>query len=150
MITDTIKTDMVSAMKAKDAEKVQTLRSVMAAFTNELVALKRKPTEELSDEEALAVIKRAAKQREDSIEQYTKGGRTDLADTEAEELAVLKEYLPEMMSREAIEPIAKAKMDELGVSDKSGMGKLVGAIMAELKGRAEGSDVKTVVERLLS
>jgi len=141
---------MTTALKERDDVRLRVLRGLMAAFTNELVALKRKPTEMLSDEEALAVIKRAAKQREDSIEQYTKGGRTDLADTEAEELTVLKEYLPEMMSQEAIEPIAKAKMDELGVSDKSGMGKLVGGIMAELKGKADGSDVKAVVEKLLS
>lgn len=148
--TETIRVDMKAAMKAKDTTKLQTLRGVLSAFTNELVAQKKTPQDVLSDQDALAVIKRLAKQRKDAIQQFTDGGREDLAADEKAELAILEEYLPEMMTLEQIEPIAKAKLDEMGVTDKSGMGKAIGAIMGELKGKADGTDVKAVIEKLLS
>jgi len=150
MITDTIKTDMVSAMKERNAEKVQTLRSVMAAFTNELVAHKLKPTDQLPDEDALAVIRRAVKQREEAREQFAIAGRDELAEKEAREKMILETYLPQMMSQEEIRPVAEKKKEELGVTDKKDMGRLMGAVMGELKGKADGGDVKTVVESLLS
>jgi len=87
---------------------------------------------------------------QDSIEQFLKGGREDLAETEKEELPTLEAYLPQMMSIEEIRPIAEAKKAELGVEDKSKMGVLMGAVMKETKGQADGGDVKTVVEELLS
>lgn len=148
-IQEKVKKQITEAMKAKDEVRLRTLRGVLAAFTNELVAKGRKPQEELEDDEALTVIKRLAKQRKDSIEQFKAGNRSDLVKTEEEELGVLEEYLPKMMGQEEIIPVAKAKMKELGVTDKSDMGKLMGAVMQELKGKADGTDVKTVVEKLL-
>jgi hypothetical protein len=126
------------------------LRGLLSGFTNELVALKRKPDGELTDEEALTVIRRAVKQRKDSIEQFTKGGRADLATNESAELTILETYLPKMMSHEDVLKIAKAKMAELGVTDKSGAGKFMGALMKELKGVADGDTVKSVVDELLN
>ena len=82
------------AMKAKEAVRLSVIRGLTAAFVNELVAKGRKPDGELTDEEALAIIKRGVKQRKDSIEQFTKGGRSDLADAEATELKILEAYLP--------------------------------------------------------
>lgn len=137
------------ALKAKEEVRLRVLRSLSTAFTNELVAAKRKPDEELEDDAVLAVITREAKKRKDSIEQFTKGDRKDLADIEAEELVVIEEFLPEMMSEEEIRKIAEAKKEELGVTDKSGMGQLMGAIMKETKGKADGADVKKVVDSLL-
>ena len=148
MLKDTIKADMIAAMKAREQIKVDTLRGAMTAFTNELVAKGMKPTEEVSDDMALAVLKRLAKQRQDSIEQFTQGGRQELADKEAQELAILKAYLPQMASKEEIEKVARAKKEELGVADASGMGKLTGAVMKEFAGRADGNDVKAVVAAL--
>lgn len=145
-----IKNDMTASMLAREAVRVTTLRGLMAAFTNELVAKRRKPDGTLSDEEALEVIRRAVKQRRDSIEQFEKGGRADLAANEKQELTVLDAYLPSMMPREAIRPLVEAKMKELGVSEKSKAGQLVGALMKELKGKADGADVKSVVEELLT
>ncbi len=149
-IHETLKKSIPDAMRAHDAVRLQTLRSLVTMMTNEVVATKRKPDEFLTDEEALAVLKRAANQRKDSIEQFTKGGRPELAEPEKLELAIIEGYLPVLMSREEIEAIAKAKMAEAGVSSKAEAGKFTGMLMKELKGRADGSDVKAVVDSLLT
>jgi len=144
-----IKEEVKSAMLAKDTVRLNTLRSLLAAFTNEAVAKKRKPSEELPDNEILDVIRRAVKQRKDSIEQFRKGGREDLATSEEAELAVLSTYLPASVSKEEILKVAQAKKLELGITDKSGIGKLMGTVMKELGGNADGTDVKEVVDSLL-
>jgi uncharacterized protein YqeY len=148
MLFQQIRADMTAAMKAKDDLKVQTLRGSLAAFTNELVAKGKKPTDEVTDDIAVAVLKRLAKQRQDSIEQFTKGNRPELAEKESKEFAILKAYLPQTASREEIEKVARAKKADLGVSDASGMGKLMGAVIKEFAGRADGADVKDVVGSL--
>jgi len=141
---------MKEAMRAKDDLQRDTLRGALAAFTNELVAKGKKPTEELADNDAVAVLKRLAKQRKEAADQYEKGGRTDLAQKETSELAIIQEYLPQTAGRDEIEKVAKAKKEELGVTDASGLGKLTGAIMKEFAGRADGNDVKEVVTKLFS
>jgi uncharacterized protein YqeY len=145
---DQLRESLKEAMKAKDTVTLTTVRSIMTACTNELVATKRTPQDKLSDDEVLNVIKRLAKQRKESIVQYEAAGRMELAEPEKLELAVLEAYLPTMMSQDAIRPIAEAKKAELGVTDKSKLGILVGAVMKELAGRADGGDVKAVVESL--
>ncbi len=145
-----IKDSLKDALKAKDQVKLRTVRSMMTAFTNELVATGKTPQDMLDDDGALSVIKRLAKQRKESITQYEAASRQDLADPEKEELVVLESYLPQMMSQEQIRPIAEAKKAELGVTDKSKMGILIGAVMKETAGKADGGDVKAVVESLLS
>ncbi len=145
-----IKEEIKDAMKAKDAVRLGVVRGLVATFTNELVSLKRMPTGELTDEEVLNVIRRAVKQRKDSIEQFTKGGRTDLADTEKAELAILKTYLPAQMSKEEVEAVVKAKMTELGGVDKAKANQLIGSVMKDLKGKADGDTVKSVIDELLS
>ncbi len=145
-----LKEEIKEAMKAKDQVRLGVLRGLVSACTNELVATKRMPTDELSDEEVLNLIRRAVKQRKDSIEQFTKGGRTDLAETEQAELAVLETYLPAQMSREEVLKIAEAKKAELGITDKSKAGQLMGMLMKELKGKADGDVVKSVVDELLA
>lgn len=148
MLYTQIRDELKDAMRAKDSMRITVLRGLLAAFTNELVATKRKPTEELSDEEIVTVIRKAVKQRKDSIEQFTAGGRQDLAEKEEAELALLEVYLPQMMSKEDIASLAKAKKEELGITDKSKMGILMGALMKDLNGKADGSDVKEAVEKL--
>ena len=144
-----IREDMLAAMKAKDQLRRETLRGALAAFTNDLVAKGRRPTEQLDDNDAALVLKRLAKQRKEAAEQYLKGNRSDLADKELNELKIIQEYLPQGASREDIEKVARAKMAELGVSDKSGAGQLTGAVMKEFAGRADGTDVKKVIDMLL-
>ncbi len=150
MLQNDIKGQIKEAMLAKDAVRLAVLRGLSAAFTNELVAQKRPPQEALSDEDCLKVIERSVKQRRESIDQFTKGGRPDLADSEKAELAILETYLPTMMSQEEIMPIAQAKKTEMGIDDKSKAGMLMGLIMRELKGKARGDDVKVVVDKLFS
>lgn len=147
-IHEDIRTQMIEAMKSKDSIRLETLRGLISAFSNESVTLGRTPKDQLSDDEAMAVIKRAVKQRKDSIEQFNKGGRSDLAENEEKELAVLTPLLPETMSEDDIRKIAEAKKMELSVTDKSKIGILIGAVMKETKGKADGGDVKSVVESL--
>lgn len=139
-----------SAMMAKDQVRLDTLRGVKSAFINELVAKGRKPTEDLTDDEATAVIMRLAKQRKDSIEQFTNGGRPELAAEEQAQLSVLEHFLPQMMSREEVMTIAQAKKAELGIEDKSKAGMLMSTIMKDLKGKADGTLVKEVVDSLFA
>ncbi len=149
----TIKEQIKDAMRAKDTVRLGVVRGLVTGFMNELVATKRMPQEELKDEEVLSVISRAVKQRKDSIEQFTKGGRADLADNEKAELAVLETYLPTQMSRDEVVAIAKAKIAELGIAPEALSGKigmLMGTLMKELKGKADGDVVKNVVEELLN
>lgn len=147
MLTDSIRTAMKEAMKARDDLRVQTLRGALAAFTNELVAKGKKPTDALTDAEMVTVLKRLAKQRKDSAEQFEKGGRKEMAEKELKELEIIEDYLPQGASREEIEKVARAKKDELGL-DASGKGKLMGAIIKELSGTADGAIVKEVVDSL--
>ena len=135
-------------MKARDSVRLDTLRGAVTAFTNELVAKGRKPTDELTDAEAVAVLKRLSKQRKDAIEQFEKGGRPELAEKELQELKIIETYLPPGASREDIERVAKAKKEELGITDASGIGKLTGAVMKEFAGTADGNDVKEAVAAL--
>lgn len=144
-----IKEELKSALKAHDAVKLRTVRSMLTAFMNELVATGHTPQTMLDDAGVLTVIKRLSKQRKDSIQQFEAGNRADLAVVEKEELAVLESYLPQMMSQDDIRPIVEAKIAELGVADKSKMGILIGTLMKDLNGKADGSDVKAVVEEVL-
>lgn len=148
-IHETIKAGIPTAMKAKDEVTLRTYRSLVTAMTNEVVAKKRKPDEFLTDEEAMVVLKRAANQRKDSIQQFEAGGRAELAVAEKEELAVIDALLPAQMSKEEIETIARAKMTEMGVTEKKDLGRFMGTLMQELKGRADGGDVKAVVDSLI-
>jgi hypothetical protein len=144
-----IKEELKTAMKARDEVKLRTVRSMLTAFTNELVATGKTPQDFLDDAGVLGVIKRLAKQRKESILQFESGGRPELAVPEKEELTVLESYLPQMMSREEIKPIVEAKIVSMGEVDKSKMGMLIGSLMKELNGKADGGDVKAVVEELL-
>ncbi len=144
-----IKEKIKDAMRAKDTLMLTTLRGISAAFTNELVAQRKTPQDELDDASALNVLKRLSKQRKDSIEQFTKGGRMDLVENEKAELVIIETFLPKMMSREEIKKIAEEKLKELGVVDKSGIGKATGMLMKQLGSNVDGADVKAVLEELL-
>jgi len=148
MLHKQIKNKIKEAMLAKNTVLLETLRSMIAGFMNELVAKGRKPNEMLNDEEALAVINRLAKQRKDSIEQFKKGNREDLVKIEEAQLAVLETYLPKMMDKDEIEKIVKVKKEELKITDASKKGMLMSVIMKDLKGKADGSVVKEIVDSL--
>lgn len=148
MLQDTISGNLTAAMKAKELLTVEVLRGLKAAFTNELVATKRKPTDSLPDEDALAVIRREVKKRKEASEAFRTGNRAELADKEDQERTILEAYLPPTMPKDEIMKIALAKKLELGMTDKKDMGKFMGVLMKELAGRADSSDVKDVVAGL--
>lgn len=144
-----IKSLVKEAMMARDAVRLTTLRGLMAAFTNELVAKGIPPQQPIDDADAIAVIKREVKKRKDSIEQFTAGNRHDLVASEQAELAILNEFLPASMSREEIKKVVETKVAETGPIDKANMGKFVGMLIKELAGKADGSDVKAVVDEMV-
>lgn len=143
-----IKGEIKKAMIAKDTVRLEVMRGLVTAFTNELVATGRTPQEYLTDDEALAVITRNSKQRKDSIEQFTKGGRMDLVAEEAPQLAIIEAYLPKLMEKSEVESVVKAKQAELGITDSTKKGILMSALMKDLKGKADGTIVKEVVDSL--
>jgi uncharacterized protein len=139
MLHEEIKGKLKEAMLAKDALLLKSVRNMLSAFTNELVLKGKKPNEFLT---------RLAKQRKDSIEQFTNGGRADLAEEEAAELSILEKYLPKMMEKDEVLKFAKTKQTELGLTDVTKKGMLMAALMKDLKGKADGSVVKDVVDSL--
>lgn len=146
---ENIKAQIKAAMIAKEMDKLQVLRLISAAFTNELVTQGRPPTDPLSDDDCMKVIKKMAKQRKDSIEQFVSGGREDLAESEKAELAVIEAMLPAQMSEEEIESKVKAKLASEPI-DASKKGQFVGVMMRELGSTADGALVKSVIDRLVS
>ncbi len=141
---------MKDAMRAKDAVRLSVIRGILTAVTNELVAKGGKPTDELSEEDITAIIRRASKQRKDSIEQFEKGGRADLAEGEKAELAIIESMLPALMSETDVRAAATAKAAELGITDKEKANQLMGALMKDLKGKADGTVVKAVVDSMFA
>lgn len=148
MLQKQIKDSIKEAMIARDSVKLITLRGLANSMTNELITQKRSLSDELSDEDVIKVLQRLANQRRDAIEQFAKGGRPELVASETTELHIIESYLPQMMNKDEIRKIAEAKKIELEINDKSGLGKFMAVLMKELKGKANGSDVKEVVESL--
>ena len=148
-LKETIQADIKKAMIEKDALRVSVLRMVMAAILNKE---KEKGVDEkgLTDEVVLGIVSSEAKKRKDSIEQYKKGGRPDLAEKEKEELKILSAYLPEQIGEEEIRKIVKEKISQLGATGQQNTGKIMGALMSELKNKADGVVVKRIVEEELN
>lgn len=144
-LTETIRADMTESMKAREAERLSTLRMLLAAVKNEQIETKR----ELTDEEALVLIRKAVKQRLDSIDQYTRGNRSDLADKEKRELEILKTYLPPELSEQELETGLREIVAATGASSKKDFGKVMKEATARFKGRADGKTIQEIVSRLL-
>lgn len=146
---DNIKAEIKAAMIAKNMERLNVLRLISAAFTNELVSQGRPPTDPLSDEDCMKVLKRMAKQRKDSIDQFTAGGREDLAEAEKIELGVIETLLPAQMSEADIEHKIKERLAANPI-DPAKKGMFIGQMMKELGDTADGGVVKTVIDRLVA
>jgi hypothetical protein len=137
--------DMKTAMKAKDAARLSTIRMLISAIKNKEIDQRR----ELSEEEAAAVISTAVKQRRDSIEQFKTGGRQDLVDKEEAEVAILLSYLPQQLTEDEIREIVKSAIAETSATSGKDMGKVMKVIMPKTKGKADGALVNKVVKELL-
>lgn len=147
-------------MKSKDAFLLGVLRMVSAAMKNKELEKRTKLVKsgeignldelsQLTDEEALAVVISEAKKRKDSIVEFEKGNRPDLAETEKKELEALAKYLPEQMPEEEVRKIVKETLAKIGVSDIKEMGKIMGALMPQVKGKADGGLVQKIVQEEL-
>ena len=144
-LTEQIRGDLTDAMKAKDAEKLSTLRMLQSAMKYQQI----ESGHELTDEEALVVIQKAVKQRLDSIEQYTKGNRPELAAKERSEMEMLKTYLPPELSDAEIESGVREIVASTGAQSKKDMGKVMKEAAARYKGRVDGKKIQEIVSRLL-
>jgi uncharacterized protein YqeY len=141
-----ISDDMKSAMRAKESERLATIRLLMAAIKQREVDERI----ELDDAAITAVLDKMVKQRKDSIAAFTQAGRMDLADKEAAEIAVLQGYLPQRMSAEEITTAVQAIVAELGASGPGDMGKVMGAVKAKLAGKADMGLVSAAVKSALA
>ncbi|MGQ9666274.1 MAG: GatB/YqeY domain-containing protein [Anaerolineae bacterium] len=140
-----INQDYMEAMRAGDALRKETLRFLRAAIKSAQID-KRAP---LTEEEIWEIIKRQVKQRRESIEQFRKGNREDLAAKEEAELAIIESYLPAQLSRQEIEVLARQVIVEVGAAGPRDRGKVMGKLMPQVKGRADGRLVNEVVRELL-
>ncbi len=145
-LQDRISREIKEAMLAKDAEKLSTLRLLKSALG--YVQIEKK-TDQLSDAEVTSVIQKESKKRRDSIEQYRNGGRPELAEKEARELAVLETFLPAPLSPDELEKLVRAAIQELGATSKKEMGPVVKAVQAKAAGRADGRAISAIVGKLL-
>lgn len=145
-LLERIDQEMKTALKEKDKEKLSTIRLLKSSIKKVEIDKKRP----LTDEEVMDVILREIKQRKDSIAEYEKADRGDLAEKEKKELAVLQAYLPEPLSEEELRKIIKDTIQEVGASSKADMGKVMGAVLPKVKGRAEGRTVSQLVQQELN
>ena len=137
---------MRDSMRARDERRTQTLRMAMAAAQNQRIALRR----DLTDEEVVDVLTRQVKQRRESIAMYRDAGHEDRAANEEAEAEILAEFLPEQLGEEEIERLARAAIAESGASTPGDLGRVMGRLSPQTKGRADGRAVSEVVRRLLS
>jgi len=146
-LEEKILNDYKEAMKAKDTLKSSALNFLRAEMLNVAIAKKK---QKLEDTEVLAVIRKQVKEHQDSIEQFQKGGRTDLADKESKELEILKSYLPPPLPKEQIQKIIEEVASELGAKDMKDMGRVMKEVSAKCAGAADGKTVSELVRERLS
>lgn len=142
--------DLKQAMKDKDQDRLRVLRSLKAKLLEKEISERKEGSAELSGEQTVEVLMKAAKQRKESIEQFEKGNRKDLAEKEKQELDIIESYLPKMLSEDEIREVVQNKIQELNAESMADMGKVMGALMPKLKGKADGSLISKVVKQELS
>ena len=144
-LKETINNAVKTAMKAREKEKTATLRLITSAIKQIEVDERR----ELSDDDVIAVLTKMVKQRRESIEQFTKGNRTDLADKEVAELDIIQDYLPEQLSEEEIDTLIAKAITDSGAETIKDMGKVMGILKPQLQGRAEMGPVSGKIKAKL-
>ncbi|SET64025.1 hypothetical protein SAMN05421676_106163 [Salinibacillus kushneri] len=139
--------DMKEAMKSKDKQALSVIRMVKASIQNEAIKLGK---DQLTEEEELSVLSRELKQRNDSLQEFKSAGRDDLVEKINDELSVLQKYMPEQLSDEELAELVEDTIKAVGAESKSDMGKVMGALMPKVKGKADGSKVNKLVMQYLS
>lgn len=144
-LRDRMTVDMKAAMKARDAARRDTLRMLLSALGNERIKLQR----DLDEAEEIDFLATQAKRRRESIDAYEQAERQELADQERAELVVIEEYLPKQLSEDEVRALVRDAIEQTGASSKKDMGRVMGAVMPQLRGRFPGAGVKPIVESLL-
>lgn len=148
-IKEKILNDLKEAMKSRQNDRLMVLRSLKAKILEKEISERKEGESILTEAQITEVLMKAAKQRKESIEQFTQGNREDLAVKEREELTIIESYLPEMMSEEEIRAAVKKQIESSGASSVADMGKVMGPLMAALKGKADGSLISSIVKEEL-
>jgi hypothetical protein len=149
-LKDRLTSDLKNAMRAKDAVRLRTIRSIRAALLQREIDERQGGKAELSEAQELEVLQKQAKQRNDSIEQFRSADRSDLVSKEQEELEIIKKYLPEPLSDLEIKAIILEVVERTGAVGMSDIGKVMGQVMPQVKGKADGRIVQKMVRDLLS
>lgn len=137
---------MKQAMKEKDKTRLSVIRMLRAALQNEAI---QQGVDELSADDAIMIVSRQVKQVNESIGEFTSAGRDDLVEKSKQELAILEQYMPEQLSEAELEDIVKKAIESTGATSKREFGKVMGAVMPQIKGKADGSQVQKLVQQLL-
>ncbi|HJV17282.1 MAG TPA: GatB/YqeY domain-containing protein [Bacillales bacterium] len=146
-LLERLNNDMKQAMKNKEKDKLSVIRMIKASLQNEAIKLGKK---ELSEEEELTILSRESKQRKDSLHEFDKAGRKDLAEKLRAELTIVELYMPKQLSEEELSEVVQETISEIGANSKADMGKVMAAIMPKVKGKADGSLVNKLVQQHLS
>ena len=149
-LKDRISDEIKTAMKARDKVRLATVRSIKKVIIEKESEVRPKGQDALTPDQEIEIVTQLAKQRKDSIEQYQKAGRDDLAEQEIQELAILQEYLPEQMSDADIEAVIDELIAKTGASGPRDMGKVMGPAMKQMKGKADGAKVQSLVKEKLA
>ncbi|MEI6380752.1 MAG: GatB/YqeY domain-containing protein [Cyanobacteriota bacterium ELA615] len=149
-LKDQIGEDIKAAMKAKDKIRLETVRSIKKVLLEKEVSLRPQGQDSLTAEQEIELLSQQAKQRKDSIEQYQNAGRLDLAEKEAQELAIIQTYLPKQISDQELEVIISEIITTLGASSIKDLGKVIGSAIKQLKGQADGKKIEQIVKAKLS
>ncbi|MET1179851.1 MULTISPECIES: GatB/YqeY domain-containing protein [Bacillales] len=145
-LLERLNNDMKQAMKNKEKDKLSVIRMLKASIQNEAM----KQRQDLTDDEELTVLSRELKQRKDSLQEFENAGRSDLVDKVRTELVYVEAYMPEQLSEEDISKIVKQTIEEVKATSKADMGRVMGALMPKVKGKADGSLVNKLVQQHLS
>lgn len=146
-LSDQIQSDLTTAMKARDTERIATLRMIVAAIKNLRVA--EGHTGEVTDNETRDLLTREAKKRSEAAEAYAKAGRDDLAEKERRELEIVRAYLPEQLSEDELAVVVDQAIAETGATSLGDLGRVMSSVMPRVKGRADGKQVNALVRRRL-
>ena len=150
MLIEQLHSDLKNAMLAKDRVRTQTIRFMRAALLEKEIELRTHEKKELSESDVMAVIQKQAKQRRDSIEQFSQAGREDLAETERLELGVIESYLPEQLSEDDIRREVRSVIEDVHATSMKDMGLVMSPLMKRLKGQADGRIVQSIVKEALT
>lgn len=150
MLNERLSEDLKTAMRGREEVRLRTIRSLRAALVEREIALREGGTAELTEDQEIDVLQKQAKQRRDAIDQYEKADRPDLKQKEMDELSIIEEYLPRQLDDAEIESLLREVIEVTGASSPADMGKVMGAAMERVRGKADGRRVQQIASEILS